>query len=449
MGSSARLKGMQRLRRRRTLARPARLLLFAVQVIFVPAFTLGLALLIGCASPGPPRAPSLQLPRLVSDLAATRAGEVVTLHFTVPSRTTDGQPLRAATVAGSLCRQSAVNEPCTPVDVAETRTPLSVPHTTDAAAVVWTDVLPPALRSGSPRVISYRVALRNEAGRSAGPSDPVYAAAGAAPPAVAGLSAQGTRLGVELAWQPVPGAGEVLLQRTDPAAVAASPRGGPAAVEGKGAVSTGKATAVRDRSPKPGRTAARPVKRENAPTPGVIWLQAAPGDRSSSRTMDTRVVDHATYQYLAVRRETVQIGGRTLELRSTPSAGVTIRWQDIYPPPVPTGLTALGYRVPASSKTEAPPAAVPAQQPYAVDLIWQPVDDTRLAGYLVYRQPLSARGEPAGPRDRLTAQPISAPGFHDATALPGVSYRYGVTAMDPNGNESGATETTTERGDLP
>src|ERR1019366_2060486 len=48
----------------------------------------------GCASIGPPRPPSLELPRPPSDLRAARKGDKVTLTWTIPARTTDRQSVR-------------------------------------------------------------------------------------------------------------------------------------------------------------------------------------------------------------------------------------------------------------------------------------------------------------------------------------------------------------------
>ena len=48
---------------------------------------------VNCASPGPPRAPSLQLPNPVSDLSAARVGDHVEIRFTVPRETTDHIPV--------------------------------------------------------------------------------------------------------------------------------------------------------------------------------------------------------------------------------------------------------------------------------------------------------------------------------------------------------------------
>ena len=387
--------------------------------------------LTGCASPGPPRAPSLQIPRLVSDVSAVRSGDTVLLRFTVPVRTTDGQLLRETVVNGSLCRQIGSTGPCIPVDEAETRHPLSVPTVTSATPVLWTDNLPEGLRSGPPRPVAYRLELRNSVSRSAGLSDPVYAAAGSAPPPVAGLRAEGTRLGVELQWTPVPGAGEVLIERDEPVSPG-QPLQKPASQPTHGAHGGKAAKSGHGAAPNTGRNATH----KEAATPGRVMLQAAPGDLNASATIDREIQEDVPYRYSALRRETVQLGNRTLELRSSPSPEVSITWRDVYPPPAPTGLTGVGYQGTADAKT---PADV-----YGVDLVWQPVEYTRLAGYVLYREPLNAAGEPVAERRRLTPEPVLTPGYHDASAQPGVRYRYSVTAIDPKGHESGAAQAVVE-----
>lgn len=413
-GPNARLEPMQYLWRRRAHASSFLALLPACAALFS-----------GCASPGPPHPPSLQLPRLISDLSATREGDVVHLRFTVPNHTTDNVLLRDTWVTGELCRQIG-SGPCVLVDGEETKHPLAVP-TGDAEPVVWMDVLPAALISGPERQIVYRVQLRNSAGRSAGYSDPAFTAAGPAPAPVTGFTAEGTRLGVELGWVSLPGA-EVLLQRTGPAM--AVPR---AAAQPKPA-SSGKGE-KRPRVHEPEK--ARPKADAN-----MVWLQAAPGDRNASATMDASVAEGVPYTYVAIRRETAKLGNRTVELRSAPSAAVSVVWRDVYPPPVPAGLTALGYQVPAPSAPGASQQV--AASTYAVDLVWQPVNDPRLAGYVVYRQALSGTGEPVGERTRFTPQPIVTPAFHDGTAVASTGYRYGVSAIDAKGNESRVAETTVQ-----
>ena len=49
----------------------------------------GTLLLGGCGTPGAPQPPSLKLPERVTDLAASRFGNRVELHWTTPKKTTD------------------------------------------------------------------------------------------------------------------------------------------------------------------------------------------------------------------------------------------------------------------------------------------------------------------------------------------------------------------------
>ena len=62
--------------------------------------------LTGCASIGPPEAPSLELPKPPSDLRAARKGDKVTLTWTVPARTTDRQSVRYLGKT-KICRSTA------------------------------------------------------------------------------------------------------------------------------------------------------------------------------------------------------------------------------------------------------------------------------------------------------------------------------------------------------
>ena len=103
------------------------------------------------------------------------------------------------------------------------------------------------------------------------------------------------------------------------------------------------------------------------------------------------------------------VGKATAE--SVPSAPASITPRDVFPPPVPTGLTAVNAAG-------------------AVDLLWNASSGRDLAGYNVYR---STEG---GPFRRINQKPVLTPIFHDATVAPGHSYEYAVTAVDLTGNES-------------
>ncbi len=319
---------------------------------------------LGCASPGPPHAPSLYLPKIAGDLTARRAGDRVELRFTAPMRTSDNLPLTKA-MRVVVCRQvehsACLVVPALEREVAPSK--VGVPN-----LVTLGDVLPAEMTQGPPRQLAYRVELENAAGQSAGKSEAAYSAAGAAPTVVEGLRVEGSRLGVVLTWRAAEASDAVVLER----------EGG--------------------------------VKTERLASNGV------------DRTLDAEAKPEVAYRYTAVRERTVQMGGRSVVIRSAASAAVPFTLRLVYPPLPPTGLTVAGFAT-------ADPAG------FAVDLVWQPVDDTGLlaglAGYNVYR-------EANGRRERLNAAPVQVPAFHDATAAAGVRYQYSVTAVDAKGNESGA-----------
>ena len=61
------------------------------------ALALGLFLAtFGCAAPGPPQPPSLELPLPAADLKAVRKGDTVLLSWTLPTETTDGDGIHLA-----------------------------------------------------------------------------------------------------------------------------------------------------------------------------------------------------------------------------------------------------------------------------------------------------------------------------------------------------------------
>jgi hypothetical protein len=341
---------------------------------------------VGCASPGVPRPPSLNLPQPVRDLTANRIGDTVQLHFTVPSRSTDKLPLRGTTLSATFCRELD-HQLCQPISASST----TIPVTTREDAFTWTETLPPDLTRGEPHTLGYRVAFSNIAGRSAGNSAPAFTATGPAPAPVKALHAEGSRLGIVLRWAPAaPDGGSIILQRED---LAPAP-------------------------PTPG-----PHSKPATPTSAIVDLIAPPGTPTNT-LLDASAQHDTPYRYTAMRGLTVQLGGRALELRSAPSLAPTITLRQIYPPLTPTGLTAAPF-----TATEAA---------FAVDLVWQPVDEpgliVPLAGYNLYREPLIAPNT----RTRLNPSPLQLPAFHDITAAPNTPYRYSVTAVDTKGNESPA-----------
>jgi hypothetical protein len=349
---------------------------------------LGLAALVGCASPGPPRPPSLQLPQLAKDIGVERQGGDVLVRFTLPQRTIDDLPIRESTIVVTVCRGGEAAA-CVPL-----RGLTDVSMAFDGSAnparrlVVWHDRLPQAETAGTPRLLEYRVELKNAQGRSAGWSDRAYTAAGAAPARVVNLRAEETRAGILLHWT-LSGADrdgdEVLLRRevVTPAA------------------------------------AAKPEQ--------PVWLKSnAAGD--ADETLDSSADENTPYRYVAFRQRVEQIGAQRLEVRSAPSGPVEITWANRFPPPAPSGLSAAPFEQGGR---------------FAIDLVWQPLVEPGLKDYVVTRQPLDAGGKAVGEPERLGT--VEAPAFHDATAQAGVSYRYAVQGVSKNDVE-GASATVVVNG---
>lgn len=367
---------------------------------------------VGCASPGPPRAPSLNLPAPVTDLAAHRVGGQVTLQFTAPSRTTDKIGIRGGRVTGEFCREEE-HQTCVAVPSSK-----AAVATMDAQggrnAVMWTDTLPTALASGAPRLLGYRVEFFSASGRTAGWSEMAVTAAGAAPERVEDLRVEGSRLGVVVSWKAAQASGEVLIQRKslEQRAVGAAPR----TAEGRGPETIG----------------SRASKAGSAPE---VWMGTQQGQSQPDRVLDTTAAPDTPYAYSALRRVVVALGGRKIEMRSEPTAPVDFMLREVYPPATPTGLTAAGYFEDASAKEGVPTK-------FAVDLIWNPVDEAGtvvpLAGYNVYRQEMQGAGDVQGRGAKQNTAPVTMPSFHDASAQAAARYRYSVTAVDAKGNESGA-----------
>ncbi len=69
-----------------------------------------LAVVAGCGTPGAPLPPSLNLPQPVTDLSAVRAGDQVSVFWTMPKKNTDKLVIKGE-VTVRVCRQESVG-PC-------------------------------------------------------------------------------------------------------------------------------------------------------------------------------------------------------------------------------------------------------------------------------------------------------------------------------------------------
>jgi hypothetical protein len=164
---------------------PTALLLAALVLTLLPA---------GCRKPqgSAPLAPERRGP--VRDLAAVRAGDELSLNWSMPAGIT-----RKLAVDGSVtvkvCRRETPAGACNDVGGPLLLAP--------GATGSFSEQLPQPLVSGPPRLLYYFVELLDRSGRSTGFSNSVATLAGAPLPAVAGFSAEVTANGVLLHWSPL------------------------------------------------------------------------------------------------------------------------------------------------------------------------------------------------------------------------------------------------------
>jgi hypothetical protein len=378
------------------------------------AATALILLAAGCASPGPPQPPSLNLPEVVKDLTAERIGDVVHLHWTTPEMSTDHLEVKGAMTA-EICRITvtapAPQKTCVPIP----RLPVQ-PGPSQAA-----ETLSPALTADPPALLAYRVQIFNVNGHSAGLSPEAFAAAGAAPPPIEQLRATPVRDGAMLQWQPTSTSAPVELERlpVGPDGVVLEPPQHKAAPRSSSKPTLKKPPATR---PKPAPASAPKPLQTTSTTPAEVKLRTPNQPADAGGTVDHTAQMGETYQYTAQRVRSVSLGNHTLELRSPVSTPVMVAMRDTFPPQTPSGLEAVPGGATAADRS--------------IDLSWTPDSDADLAGYFVYRQEVDSNDVVTGTVTRLNTTPVVGPAYRDQTALAGHRYAYRVTAVDTAGNES-------------
>lgn len=341
-----------------------------------------LMVLAGCGLAANPQPPSLWLPQPVRDLSAERAGSSVLLHWTMPRHTTDKLELKGPQRARFCWMQPQVGVPAT---FSEKRCHGDGGGSFQPnAPAEFTAALPPQLTQGAAGAVAFFVELENPSGKSAGPSNAAWAAAGSAPPPAAGLAAEAAPEGVVLHWTAEPPASGMVMRIHR---VLIAPAKATGAAENQGVA--------------PPQTQVLEVSLGRDDPGGAVDRDAA--------------LDHV-YRYTVQRVQRVTVEGRMLELAGTPSEAVTIDAKDVFPPAVPSGLAAVADR-----------------QTRTIDLSWSPDTEPDLAGYIVYRRDLST----GTPWQRISGSaPVVPPSFEDRHAAAGRRYAYSVSAIDQDGNES-------------
>lgn len=348
-----------------------------------------LAFAAGCGTPGAPLPPSLELPRTVTDLTATRKGNKVMLAWTVPSQTTDGQNIRAsrlgpAQVCRALarypmpyCTQLAGQVPPEKIPVAK---PGQKPNT-----LTFVDTLTAVEQQRPTAFAAYAVSMLNWRARTAGLSNQVLVPLA---PVIAAPSVPDAQVAAD----------GVLLQWTGAAHEPATP-------------DLGHVYRVYRR-----------VERSN--TAGLVGEVQLRTDAPETFTDHSFEWEKTYYYHVTPLTIVTQNGQKIAEVEGDDSPEVKVFAHDIFPPAEPTGLQAVFSGV--------------GQKPF-VDLSWAPSTDPELAGYNVYRH------EQGQPPAKISGELVKTPSFRDANVEFGKTYYYAVSAVDLRGNESGKSGETSER----
>lgn len=336
------------------------------------------AVLSGCGVQAPPQPPRLEIPQTIKDLTAAQIGPTVHIAFTLPVLATDGESL---------------NKPLT-VNIFRTVTSSGQsPALPDASAAPWLTLGPKRLagftRAGK---VSYPLQFSLQEVRQQQGSTFSFA--------VVALT-HGFR-GHPRRSEPSNAAQATLLDATGPVmnlVVKASQH----------------LLLLTWNPPAETLTGLPPTHLS-----GYRVYQSATGKPDSFQLLGKASSNHFEDNHFQFGQEyffrvsaITTLDKATAE--SVPSAPVSLTPRDVFPPPVPTGLTVVNA---AGS----------------VDLLWNASSGSDLAGYNVYR---STEG---GPFHRINKQGVPTPIFHDATVEPGHGYEYAVTAVDLSGNESRKSE---------
>lgn len=366
--------------------------------LLIAAFLLG-STLLGCGVPGAPLPPSLDIPRLVGDLKAVRKGESVTLTWTTPTETTDGELIRKsgkmlvqrALISGhdsELHFQTISEQPLEPA-LQEGR----------GEAATAKDSLGELLRSGSAEFAVYSVLAQGRNGKSFGLPNRASVPLVPTLPPPRRVSAHPVPAGIEISWDEI------------------------APPEMNSRLRTQYAYKVMRRAQ--GTNEAVLVQRMNAQQMNAEQVNAQPSSAGNHGMVfvDTGIEWEKTYQYWITPVTLWQDDNRKGEVEGDDSVIIDLLAHDSFPPAAPLGLQAVFSAAPQNS---------------FIDLTWTLNNEPDLAGYNVYRHTA------AGPPVKINTELVKTPRFPDPGIQPGMKYFYSVTAVDLRGNESGKSEETSE-----
>jgi hypothetical protein len=356
----------------------------------------------GCASIGPPEAPSLELPKPPADLQASRKGDKVTLTWTIPTRTTERQSVRYLGKT-QICRNLVGPlKQCDPVvgNVAPPADFQRIKSSPKKLKLSFSDMLPASDESAHPRdFASYAVEVLNEAGRGAGISNQMHVSLVPTIPPLANFFAKVTALGVVISWQCPPTSHSLngvqhlfrIYRRQEASATQKVEQSKIADVDVSNCVA------------------------------GTVAVQSS---NENNSFVDQTFDWEQTYFYRGTVVSGIEAAGKpTVEVEGDDTPEVKVFTNDVFPPAVPSGLQAV--------------FSGPGQAAF-IDLIWSPGADPDLAGYNVYRR------ESGETLVKLNAELVKTPAYRDAQVTSGKTYIYSVSAVDERGNESDKSQEASE-----
>lgn len=341
-----------------------------------------------CATILPPQPPSLELPKPPSDLRAARKGSHVTLMWTPPSETTDRQRIRSLG-ATRICRGRAAQLPQCGIPVAEVPaqpTPDKTQSSKQKVTRSYVDALPAEMQGDDASAfVTYAVEVLNTGGRGAGLSNQVRVSLVRTLPPPGDFAAHVTGQGIVLTWtNNLPAAG----------------------------------------SPELIHYVYRVYRRQQGSSQQTLVGEASAGVEPNLSFTDSNFEWEKIYEYRAETDTVIpQQNRQDLRIEGDDTPEIKVFAHDVFPPAVPSGLQAV--------------ASGPGQKNF-IDLVWAPVTDVDLEGYIVYRH------EDGTNAVKLNAEPVSRPAYRDMDVASGKRYFYSVSAVDVRGNESARSEEASE-----
>jgi len=353
------------------------------------------AFALGCASPDLPVARHPTVPVPVSDLSARQVGDTVLLNFTLPTTSTDLEPLvdlpsveiYRSTPQNPAPAQKAGTKNRSTARLADTIPSQAIARYQKNGRIEFPDRLDASeLTPESGTDLIYTVRTRVSRAKASADSNAIAVRVYPEPATVRDLRATLTEKALVLGWS--------------------------AAQEESGA-SAGEAAGFHIY-----RAEVDPATSEAAvsdPSQGkLIAPPALLAETTETEYNDTNFQFGHTYFYAI--RAVVQFAAATVE--SADSTPTVLLAKDIFPPAAPQGVEAVGV-----AATNGSPASL--------ELSWTINAEPDLAGYNVYRSEQSNT-----PGEKLNSELLLVPTFRDMSVVPGRSYFYRVGALDQSGNES-------------